>query len=114
LTAIPYEYPGTGITASGEVREKVHTFTIPVGKVSKATDRAWLSFKCAVGAAASVRLMAIASGTPASYLIDQTWTNVAPDATRVWIEAPSGSDQLTAIIQSEHPYSLGLETKPKH
>ena len=111
MTATPYEYPGTGTRPDGHAAERVHTFTIPVGTASLVTERAWLSFKCAVGAAESVRLIAIASGTPASYLTDQTWTNIAPDNTRVWIEAPSGTDQLTAIIRSEHPYSLGIETQ---
>lgn len=88
-------------------------FTIPVGSVSAIVSRAWLSFKCAIGAAERVRLMAIAGGPKAGYPVDKTWTGVASDATRVYIEAPSGCDQFTAFIKSEFPYSLGLETEAK-
>lgn len=112
MSAIPYDYQPTGSkNPQGVIPERCHTFALPVGTASAVTARAWLSFKSAVGPAANVRLMAIASGNPASYLVDKTFTNVASDQTRPWIEAPDGADQFTAFIRSEHPYSLGIETK---
>lgn len=113
MTAIPYDYPGTGHAADGSLIEACHVLTLPVGSVSVVIARAWLSFKCAVGAAASVRLMAIGSGTPPNYSVDTTWTAVAKDGARPYIEMPSGCDQFTAFIKSEFPYSLCVETQSK-
>ncbi|MBB1153533.1 glycoside hydrolase family 25 protein [Amycolatopsis dendrobii] len=113
MPAIPYTFDGTGRDGAGQLKERCHVFTIPVGSVSAVVGRAWLSFKCGIGPAERVRLMAIAGGPKASYTVDKTWTNVASDATRVYIEAPSGSDQFTAFVKSEFPYSLGLETAAK-
>lgn len=115
MPAIPYDYQPTGVTdAKGVVPERCHTFTLPVGSASGVTAHAWLSFKCAVGPAASVRLMAIASGDAAKrYPVDKTWTAVPHDATRPWIEAPDGTDQFTAFVRCAYPYSLAVETRAK-
>lgn len=113
MGAIPYPFDGTGRDANGKLKERCHVLTIPVGSVSAVVNRAWLSFKCGIGPAERVRLMAIAGGPKAAYTVDKVWTNVASDATRVYIEAPSGTDQFTAFIKSEFPYSLGLETEVK-
>lgn len=116
MAAIPYDYQATGTKdAAGNIPERCHVYTVPVGAVSALVSRAWLSFKCAVGPAKRVRLMAIAGGTPPGgrYLVDQTWTDVPCDAQRPVIEAPSPCDQFTAFVQCEHPYSLCVETKAK-
>jgi GH25 family lysozyme M1 (1,4-beta-N-acetylmuramidase) len=113
MPAIPYTFDGTGRDANGKLRERCHVLPIPVGSVSLVVERAWLSFKTAIGAAESVRLMAISSGTKAGYLVDKTWTNVAHDAARPAIEAPSGVDQFTVFVKSEFPYGLCVETLAK-
>lgn len=116
MPAIPYDYQATGTKdAAGNVPERCHVFTLPVGAVSLVVARAWLSFKSAVGPAKRVRLMAIAGGTPPGgrYLVDQTWADVPCDAQRPVIEAPSPCDQFTAFVQCEYPYSLCVETKAK-
>ncbi|WP_370943993.1 glycoside hydrolase family 25 protein [Amycolatopsis sp. cg5] len=113
MAAIPYTFDGTGRDANGKLRERCHVFAVPVGSVSTVVQRAWLSFKCAVGPAESVRLMAISSGAKAGYPIDKTWTNVAHDAARPYIEAPSGVDQFTAFVRSEFSYGLTVETLAK-
>lgn len=115
MAVIPYDYQPTGVTDDkGVVPERCHVYTLPVGSASSVTAKAWLSFKCAVGSAASVRLMAVASGDAAKrYLVDKTWTAVPHDATRPWIEAPDGADQFTAFVRCAYPYSLGIETRVK-
>lgn len=113
MPAIPYTFDGTGRDANGKLRERCHVFPVPVGSVSSVVERAWLSFKCAIGPAESVRLMAISSGTKAGYPIDKTWTNVAADAARPNIEAPSGVDQFTAFVKSEFAYGFSVETLAK-
>ncbi|WP_103344052.1 GH25 family lysozyme [Amycolatopsis sp. CA-126428] len=113
MPAIPHDYQGTGRDSGGKLLERCHVFTVPVGSVSTVVERAWLSFKCAIGPAESVRLMAISSGAKPGYPIDKTWTSVAADAARPYIEAPGGVDQFTAFVKSEFPYSLCVETKAK-
>jgi GH25 family lysozyme M1 (1,4-beta-N-acetylmuramidase) len=108
-----HDYQPTGAAdADGAVPERCHTFVVPVGSASAITGRAWLSFKCAVGAAKSVRLMAIGSN-PVHYLVDRTFSPVSADASRPWIEAPDGADQFTAFVRSEYPYSLCIEVDSK-
>lgn len=113
MPTIPYTFDGTGRDPSGNLIERCHVLTIPVGSVSAVVEAAWLSFKCAIGPAESVRLMAISSGENAGYPVDQTWTDVTADADRPLIFVPSGCDQVTAFIKSDWPYSLGLEMETK-
>lgn len=103
--------------------EVTHTFVVPVGDESALYSRAWISVKSANGPIRKVRLMAIASNQPESgtYPVDKTWTDVRNDRARVSISAgkPDNDprlwkvDQFTAMVTSDHPYSITIETQPK-
>lgn len=98
-----------------EVQTKVHVFPIPVGPVSSVLARAWLSIKCAGGGnkIEYARLMSIASGSPAKYLVDQEFRDIAADGVRKYIQAADGSDQFTVMVRSAAPYGLCIETDPR-
>lgn len=120
MAAIPYPYPACDRDAAGNLIERQHCFTLPVGAVSSVVAEAWLSFKCmnADGVAEYVRLQSVRGDDAAwmpggTYPETKEWSNVPADHTRVFVKAADGQDSFVAYVRCDRPYSLCVETKAK-
>ena len=108
----------TGRTeAIWELKDKVLTYTLPVGKTSAIVSDSWLSVKCAGGGEIEyARLMSIRNKADyampgGGYPQDVTFKGIKSDADRVSIKASDGQDSYTVIIRSAAPFSVCIENK---
>lgn len=114
INAYSYE-PKLNEDGSAQVQRFVFIIPTVVGYHTVASQ-AWLSVKSGWGPIERVHVYGIKSkeqydGKVAGYPIDQTWTNVPPDSTRVNVASVDGMDQFSVEVVSDVPFGITLEWK---
>lgn len=85
-------------------------FVIPTIKaMGTVATNSWISVKSGWAPIDRVHIYSIGSGSPAKYLFEKTWTNVAPDATRVNVSGVDGADQYSVEVTSRVQFGITLE-----